>query len=136
MFYKPNMTFNDSFIPKFEMMINSRLEPIEFTVAEWQPFEVSYLKLSSFRNFIGNVINMVGASNYKSYVGHLFDLNAKITILNQTATKAILPTDLDYIQNPYYEGGGTAYYSEYGKSICLTGPLEDKANRRCLRVRF
>ena len=101
-----------------------------------QAFDALYFQLLPVRNFIGIILNNIAQPNYHEYVARLFDLDAKISILNQTANKTSLPPDLAYIQNPYYETGGTAFYADGDRHICLTGPLEDIGNRRCLRVRF
>lgn len=136
LFFKPNMTANDAFLFYSDIVRRSQLAQIEFTESDFGITEESYPQLSSIRNSVGNILNGIAKPNFDKYITRLFDLNAKITIFNQTTNKAELPENLAYIQNPYYETGGTAYYSEDGKSICLTGPLADDKNQRCLRVKL
>lgn len=135
--FKLNMTINDGFLVYKELGRRSKLDPIEFANVNFKKLGVPYYKLPLIRNYMGNRLNSIMIPFFfEDYIPPLFDLNAKIAIFNQTANKAELPIDLDTIQNPYYETGNTAYYSENGKSICLTGPFEDDDNLRCLRVKL
>ena len=135
-FFKPNMTANDAFIFYSDTVQRSQLAQTEFAKSDLERSEEPYFKLSSIRNSVGNILNSIARPNFDQYIARLFDLNTKISIFNQIADKAVLPIDIDYIQNPNYGTGDTAYYSEEGKSICLTGPLEDERSLRCLRVKL
>ncbi len=135
-FFKPNMSINEAFLAYENIAARSTLEQTVFADADFENVEMSYFSLAFVRNSAGSILNNIATPQYAQYTASLFDLNAKITLFNQVVGKAQLPVDLDYIQNPYYKTGGTAYYSDDGKSICLTGPLEDEKKRRCLRVKL
>ena len=136
--YKPNMTINEDYLGYKEAVLRSQLAQKQFAVTvanELKNEQKSHYKIS-IRNYAGGVLNNVARPSFDRVIARVFDLNAKITIFNQTVNKETLPSDLGYIQNPYYEKGGTAFYSDDGKSICLTGPLEDAKNQRCLRIKL
>lgn len=137
--FKPNMSLNHVGDFHKKVIARSQLTPIEFASAVLDDDKRLRTKpsyLSYIRNPIGFILNDVASPSFDQYIAKLFDLNAKVAIFNQTTNKVELPADLDYIQNPYYETGGTAYYSKDGRSICLTGPLENDKNQRCLRVKL
>ncbi|MBL1320289.1 MAG: hypothetical protein COA63_004415 [Methylophaga sp.] len=134
--YKANMSINESHDFFNEAIARSRLEQSEFAAMNLAKDSSTRSKIDYIRNPMGSILNDVASPNFDSYIASLFDLNAKIAIFNQTMNKVELPSDLSYIQNPYYEKGGTAFYSEDGKRICLTGPLDDDKNQRCLRVKL
>lgn len=135
--FKNNMSANTLYKKDRMVIVQSELEPSAFShLIEQKPTGSSMFEGASIRNFAGDMLLKISLPQYEEYVANFFDLNAKIAIFNQTINKTELPSDLDYIQNPYYNKGGTAYYSEDGKQICLTGPVEDKSNRRCLRVKI
>ncbi|PHS26798.1 MAG: hypothetical protein COA83_01920 [Methylophaga sp.] len=131
--FKPNMSVNQASLFYKETSARSQLAQTEFVFAVVERAQPQKLQI---KNWVGSILNNIAKPNFDQYIAPLFDLNAKIAIFNQTANKVELPSDLSYIQNPYYETGGTAYYSEEGKSICLTGPLNDDEKLRCLRVKF
>ena len=134
--YKPNMSINEQYWFYKKVIAHSRLEQVNFTPEVLNKKEFLTSKFSSIRNPVGSILNDISNPYYGQYIARLFDLNAKIAIFNQTVNKETLPSDLGYIQNPYYEKGGTAFYSDDGKSICLTGPLDDDKNQRCLRMKL
>ncbi len=135
-FLKPNMSINQAFLAYENIAARSTLEQTVFADIDFENVEMSYFSLVFFRNSAGRILNNIATPQYAQYTASLFDLNAKIALFNQIVGKAELLVDLGYIQNPYYKTGGTAYYSDDGKSICLTGPLEDEKKRRCLRVKL
>lgn len=135
--FKPNMTVNNSLLFYKSAIARSQLEQIAFTRAvTGENDDGDQLSKFSIRNYAGNILNRIAVPNFDQYIARFFDLNAKIAIFNQTRDKKQLPEDLDYIQNPYYEAGGTAYYLDDGKTICLTGPLGKDKDHRCLRVKL
>jgi hypothetical protein len=135
--FKPNMTVNDSLSFYKSTIARSQLEQTEFSLAMADEMGGrDQLSKFSIRNYAGNILNEIAVPNFDQYIASIFDLNAKIAIFNQTVNKAELSADLKYIQNPYYESGGTAYYIEDGKTICLTGPLGKDQNHRCLKVKL
>ena len=136
--YKPNMTINEHYSVYKAVVLRSQLAQKQFAVTvttELKNEQKSPYKIS-IRNYAGRVLNNLARPSFDRVIARVLDLNAKIAIFNKTANKVMLPEDLSYIQNPYYEKGGTAFYSEDGKSICLTGPLDDDKNQRCLRVKL
>ena len=124
--YKPNMTIN-AMTPVYTRAIAlSRLEPHEFArqITEKQQIPAT---TSRIRNVAGDILNKM-SPDYDGYVGRLSDLNTKIHLFNQHHHHNKKP---DEITNPYFEGE-SAFVSQ-GR-ICLTGPLEDKRNLRCLKI--
>lgn len=138
--YKPNMSANGQYLFYKEIVALSQLEQAEFASitqeTKKKDEELLSVETSYIRNAAGSILLNIASPAFEGYTALLFDLNAKIAIFNQTANKAELPTDLSNIQNPYYDKADTAYYSEDKKSICLTGPLNDDKNRRCLRLKL
>ncbi|MFW5426187.1 MAG: hypothetical protein ACKE8G_06585 [Methylophagaceae bacterium] len=136
-FYKPNMTINAEYSFFKEVISNSKLDQLDFTIKVTNDDSRLPNGLGAkVRNHTGYVLSSIARPNFDQYIARLLDLNAKIALFNQTANKAELPEDLGHIKNPYYETANTAFYSEDGKSICLTGPLEDDKNQRCVRVKL
>lgn len=134
--FKPNMSINKAYLFYKRILTRSQLDQTEFAAMAFEKHEQPLFRPTYIRNPVGTILNDIASPSFDQYIARLFDLNAKIAIFNQTMNKTALPQDLSFIQNPYYEKGGTAFYSEDGKSICLTGPLEDDKNQRCLRVKL
>lgn len=133
--FKPNNSIN-ALYPSYKSTVKkSQLEPKAFADIAGNA-KVFYPQSSYIRNITGTILLSLGNPDFEQYIARLFDLNAKIALFNQTAEKTELPDKLGYIQNPYFEMGNTAYYLNQGKSICLTGPLEDSRNQRCLQVKI
>lgn len=133
--FKPNMSVNEAYLFYENIATRSQLKQQDFASGA-ENNEQLQIQTSSIRNYAGSILNNIAYPDFDKYIARLFDLNAKIALFNQTADSTELPADLSTIQNPYYGTGNTAYYSDDGKNICLTGPLENDRNQRCLRVKM
>jgi len=132
--FKPQMSIN-SLYPRYQDIAKlSRLTPVQFAQAS-KSEQTRSVKTAYFRNPIGQILVNTSGPELSDYVKLVFDLNAKITILNQTATLADQPIKLSSIRNPYYNTINTAYLTTDKSSICLTGPSEHDTNR-CLKVKL
>lgn len=134
--FKPNMSINEAYLFYKKILTRSQLDQTEFAAMAFEKHEQPLVRPSYIRNPVGAILNDIASPNFDQYISQLFDLNSKIAIFNQTVNRTGVAGGLNYLQNPYYETGGTAYYSENGKSICLTGPLDDGKDQRCLRVKL
>lgn len=88
------------------------------------------------RNWMGSVLTQVAAPAFSQYVARAFDLNCKIALFNgHDFAAASLQPQLNppAVANPYGDGQ-PAYVSDDGGAICLSGPLADDQQLRCLRA--
>ncbi len=93
-------------------------------------------QLNRLRNWMGSVLAQVAGPAFSPYVARAFDLNCKIALFNghdfAAASQQPQPNP-PAVANPYGDGQ-PAYVSDDGGAICLSGPLDDAQQLRCLRV--
>jgi len=131
---KRNMTMNALYRNQKRTVELARLTQIDFSKA-MNHSSSSYIETSYVRNVMGSMLNKISEPQYNQSVGQLFDLNAKIILMNAIISNGANEIKPQNIQNPYYPNGETAYFSEDKKSLCLNGPLKDSRMLRCLRIK-
>ncbi|TQV82397.1 hypothetical protein FKG94_06530 [Exilibacterium tricleocarpae] len=134
-FFKPNMSINALYPVYARIAKYSLLPPVAFASAVTEDGPVD-IEQSRLRNWVGTVLNQLANSDYEKHVAKVFDVNTKIFLFNELRSLDSLPANLAFIVNPYYDSPNTAFYSENGRGVCLTGPLRDTRNLRCLRVKI
>lgn len=134
MLFKPQMSINATYPYYQEIAQLSQLTPAEFSQSFNQQTrnQTKYKVLPYIRNLLGEALMDI-RPEFDQHLIRVFDLNAKIAILNQVSANA-LAIDLSTINNPYYNNTGTAYYTNNKESICLTGPSNDDKSR-CLQIK-
>lgn len=133
--FKPKMSINAKFPYYQKVAKQSRLTPSQFSqsIKHSTPQHTSYSVLYYIRNFVGSIL-MDTVPEFDQYIVRVFDLNAKISLLNQLPT-VDSTNSIANIINPYFNKTGTAYYTKDNASICLTGPSDDDKSR-CLKIKL
>jgi hypothetical protein len=65
-------------------------------------------------------------NDYLKYIGRVFDLDAKIALVNSRIARGNFP-----VENPYYPSESVALIEDNGR-VCMKGPLTDAKYTRCL----
>lgn len=132
--FKPNMSINAIFPIFHDTVALSAAQPQEFAhqIPHRRPFEP---KPAHIRNYMGTVLNKVAIPGLETYAGRLFDIDVKIALFNQTIDQGTDTPAQQQLTNPYYGQAEETFPAADGKRICMKGPLEDKANHRCLLLR-
>ncbi len=130
-FLKPNIMLNVSY-PEYARTVEySRLSHEQFVTRIEGDVPIP-IKLSNFRNPIGNVLLRVGYPDYNGYLSRFYDLDAKIALYNALVGYGDVNTHLSESINPYYPDDKFASLSSDGSKVCFDGPLPDTRNLRCL----
>lgn len=128
MVYKPNMTINAITPTYVRLEWLAKRTPAEFS-QEIERGDVNPITTSKLRNFVGGILIDI-PSNFDEFVARFMDFEAKLALFNQRYHARGEYLDLD---NPYYEGEPPEVLEE---KVCFSGPLEDKRNLRCLRIKM
>ncbi|MFL0801010.1 MAG: hypothetical protein K6L80_11205 [Agarilytica sp.] len=133
--FKPNMSINAVFPIYRRAAEYAELAPIAFTKAMLTGPDIE-LKSSLIRNFFGTELIQVARVDLLKYIGEFNDLNAKIILFNTLINREITEDIVQSVYSPYYATNRTAAYSENGERICVSGPLQDDKNIRCVKIKI
>ena len=139
--FKPNMSLNTIF-PLYEQAIQYSLLSASEFAQKMEHKDVPEWLVSRFRNPLGSRLLTMSVPEFLSYVGVMFDLDVKITLLNvavEARRNAVhsgqgLRDRLSQLPNPYYEGPHPPNWHAAGNRLCFEGPLPDTRSMRCLVV--
>lgn len=107
----------------------SQVDPAAFSAAV---NDLSFIDSSHYSLFptINETMANIFDVHYEDYVGRLFDLNAKIALVNAQITGQV-----DSLTNPYYSDDEVALHiDDDSLNVCMDGPLPDKKKMRCLDI--
>lgn len=129
--FKPNMTSN-SVLPAYLQAIElSQLTPKDYREQVKEAAEAE-VQASWLRNPTGTILARVGGPAFQDYVAEAFNINGKLSLLNQVIALKGVPDDLQRLNNPLSLTDDGAYWSDDGQHLCLSGPGEDDRKFRCL----
>jgi hypothetical protein len=107
----------------------SRVDPAAFSAAfdDLDMIDDSNYSLSpTVDELMTNIIEV----QYEDYIGRVFDLNAKIALVNAQITG-----ETDSLVNPYYpDDEVTLHVDDDALNVCMDGPLPDEKHMRCLDI--
>ena len=131
--FKANMSSNSLYRVYQEIFRQSERGAIHFSQYALEPLPTP--STNKLRNVVGSILSNVGSPDIRQYIGRVYDLNTKITLLNYVIEKnnsgnkeLPLPSN-----NPYYKTPNLAYVPEADPAkLCFNGPLPDNRGVRCL----
>jgi hypothetical protein len=107
----------------------SQVDPAAFSAAIDELDLVDSSKYS-FYPTMNDALARIFDVHYEDYVGRVFDLNAKIALVNAQITG-----ESDSLTNPYYPNENVALHTDGDSlNVCMDGPMPDAKHMRCLDI--